>query len=72
MTRAIIADPDLPLKVAAGERKRPCISLNEGCIGRLYTGLPMWCSVNPSIREPELARLTPTADPGRIVAGRPA
>ena len=67
MTRAIIADPDLPLKVAAGERKRPCISLNEGCIGRLYTGLPMWCSVNPSIREPELARLTPTADPGRIV-----
>ena len=67
MTRAIIADPDLPLKVAAGERKRPCISLNEGCIGRLYTGLPMWCSVNPAIREPELARLVPAADPGRIV-----
>ena len=67
MTRAIIADPDLPRKVTAGERKRPCISLNEGCIGRLYTGLPMWCSVNPAIREPELARLTPTADPGRIV-----
>ena len=41
MTRAIIADPDLPRKVAGGERKRPCISLNEGCIGRLYTGLPM-------------------------------
>ena len=30
---AIIADPDLPLKAAAGERKRSCISLNEGCIG---------------------------------------
>ena len=67
MTRAIIADPDLPRKVAAGERKRPCISLNEGCIGRLYTGLPMWCSVNPAIREPELARLVPAAVPGRIV-----
>jgi dimethylglycine catabolism A len=67
MTRAIIADPDLPRKVVAGERKRPCISLNEGCIGRLYTGLPMWCSVNPAIREPELARLVPSADPGRIV-----
>ena len=67
MTRAIIADPDLPLKVMAGERKRPCISLNEGCIGRLYMGLPMWCSVNPAIREPELARLAPAADPGRIV-----
>ena len=67
MTRAIIADPDLPRKVATGERKRPCISLNQGCIGRLYTGLPMWCSVNPAIREPELARLVPAADRGRIV-----
>jgi dimethylglycine catabolism A len=67
MTRAIIAEPDLPTKIAAGARKRPCISLNEGCIGRLYTGLPMWCSVNPTIREPELARLVPAADPGRIV-----
>lgn len=67
MTRAIIADPDLPLKVAAGERKRPCISLNEGCIGRLYTGLPMWCSVNPAIREPELDRPEPATDLGRVV-----
>jgi len=67
MTRAIIADPDLPVKVATGKRKRPCISLNEGCIGRLYTGLPMWCSVNPAIRAPELDRLTPAVDPGRIV-----
>jgi 2,4-dienoyl-CoA reductase-like NADH-dependent reductase (Old Yellow Enzyme family) len=53
-TRALIADPDLPRKSAAGITPRPCISLNEGCIGRLYQGLPMWCSVNPSIREPEL------------------
>ena len=54
MTRAIIADPDLPRKSAAGITPRPCISLNEGCIGRLYQGLPMWCSVNPGVREPEL------------------
>jgi hypothetical protein len=67
MTRAIIADPDLPQKVSAGERKRPCISLNEGCIGRLYLGLPMWCSVNPAIREPELGQLTPASAPRRIV-----
>jgi 2,4-dienoyl-CoA reductase-like NADH-dependent reductase (Old Yellow Enzyme family) len=53
-TRALIADPDLPRKSAAGITPRPCISLNEGCIGRLYQGLPMWCSVNPGIREPEL------------------
>jgi 2,4-dienoyl-CoA reductase-like NADH-dependent reductase (Old Yellow Enzyme family) len=67
MTRAIIADPDLPLKVITGARRRPCISLNEGCIGRLYTGLPMWCSVNPAIREPQLGQLAPAAEPRRIV-----
>ncbi len=67
MTRAIIADPDLPKKIMTGERKRPCISLNEGCIGRLYLGLPMWCSVNPAIREPELAQLTVASTPGRVV-----
>jgi NADPH-dependent 2,4-dienoyl-CoA reductase/sulfur reductase-like enzyme len=67
MTRAIIADPDLPLKIGSGARKRPCISLNEGCIGRLYTGLPMWCSVNPAIREPELGQLAPASEPKRIV-----
>ena len=38
MTRAMIADPDLPLKMCGRRNPRPCISLNEGCIGRLYTG----------------------------------
>jgi dimethylglycine catabolism A len=54
MTRALIADPDLPRTYASGGTPRPCISLNEGCIGRLYQGRPMWCSVNPAIREPEV------------------
>jgi hypothetical protein len=67
MTRAIIADPDLPAKARAGRAARPCIGLNEGCIGRLYTDRPMWCSVNPGIREPDLAELVPAATPGRVV-----
>ncbi len=54
MTRALIADPDLPVKVADGRRHRPCIGLNDGCIGRLYTGMPMYCSVNPAVRHPGL------------------
>jgi 2,4-dienoyl-CoA reductase-like NADH-dependent reductase (Old Yellow Enzyme family)/predicted NAD/FAD-dependent oxidoreductase len=54
MTRALIADPDLPHKLLTGGRPRPCISLNEGCIGRLYSGMPMACSINPGIRTPEL------------------
>jgi 2,4-dienoyl-CoA reductase-like NADH-dependent reductase (Old Yellow Enzyme family) len=67
MTRAIIADPDLPHRLQDRARARPCISINEGCIGRLYSGLPVWCSVNPAIREPRLETATPAAHPGRVV-----
>ena len=67
MTRAIIADPDLPAKARAGRPARPCIGLNEGCIGRLYTDRPMWCSVNPSVRDPQLDDLAPAVTPGRVV-----
>jgi 2,4-dienoyl-CoA reductase-like NADH-dependent reductase (Old Yellow Enzyme family) len=67
MTRAIIADPDLPAKARAGRSARPCIGLNEGCIGRLYTDRPMWCSVNPGIREADLADLAPAAMAERVV-----
>ncbi|WP_077487824.1 FAD-dependent oxidoreductase [Sinomonas mesophila] len=59
MTRAMIADPDLGNKLASGQRIRPCIGINQGCIGRLYNGLPVRCSVNPAIREPQLGTLLP-------------
>ena len=74
MTRALIADPDLPLKAAAGQRPRPCIGLNDGCIGRLYTGKPMFCSVNPAIRDPLLASVERADSAARIVVvgGGPA
>lgn len=73
MTRALIADPDLPRKAARGQHSRPCISLNEGCIGRLYQGRPMWCSVNPAIREADLdtAAGRATTDPVGEPASRP-
>ena len=67
MTRALIADPDLPVKVADGRRHRPCIGLNDGCIGRLYTGMPMYCSVNPAVRHPGLAKVEPAEEPARVV-----
>jgi len=67
MTRAIIADPDLPEKARYGRAQRPCIGLNEGCIGRLYASKPMWCSVNPAVRDPELDELVPAPEPRRVV-----
>jgi 2,4-dienoyl-CoA reductase-like NADH-dependent reductase (Old Yellow Enzyme family) len=69
MTRALIADPDLPRKLLTGGRPRPCISINEGCIGRLYSGMPMECSINPAIRNPELGdgtELNTTSDGGVV------
>lgn len=56
MTRAIIADPDMPRKLLAGRARmiRPCIAINDACIGRAYQGYPMKCAVNPAIASPEL------------------
>lgn len=67
MTRALIADPDLPHKLAAGQRVRPCIGINQGCIGRLYQHYPIVCSVNPAIRDPQLEQVRPVATPRRVV-----
>lgn len=56
MTRAIIADPDLPHKTKEGKlsRIRPCNACTEGCIGRLYGGMPIICTVNPAIADSSL------------------
>ena len=49
MTRAMIADPDLLAKAAAGAADEviPCIGCNQGCIGHYHAGLPIACVVNP-------------------------
>ena len=69
MTRALIADPDLPNKARAGRLDdiRPCIGYNEGCIDRIYTGRGVTCVQNAVIgREldwAELPRAAPAAKP---------
>lgn len=76
MTRSIIADPDLPAKAREGraDRIRPCIAINEGCIGRDYQGYPMLCAVNPAIAWPVLSDRAATPAPKRVVVvgGGPA
>ncbi|MEJ2738616.1 MAG: FAD-dependent oxidoreductase [Dehalococcoidia bacterium] len=46
--RALIADPDWPVKAEKGqlEEIRPCLRCNEGCIGRAFYLKSMSCSVN--------------------------
>jgi len=74
MTRALIADPDLPRRVRAGqaERIRPCIAINEGC-RRVVANKSLACTVNPEVGAPALDT-GPAAEPRRVVVvgGGPA
>jgi len=49
MTRALIADPEMPNKTLAGQLDdiRACIACNQSCIGRAHKGLGISCIQNP-------------------------
>jgi dimethylglycine catabolism A len=76
MTRALIADPDLPAKAKRGDaaRVRPCLALNQECIGRVNLGMPMRCAVNPALGSPAPAGHEEAAARDRlvVVGGGPA
>jgi len=70
MTRALIADPDLPRKAREGRLDdiRTCVGANEGCIDRIYQGKPVTCVQNPATgREVELAEVHAAVKPKRVV-----
>jgi 2,4-dienoyl-CoA reductase-like NADH-dependent reductase (Old Yellow Enzyme family)/thioredoxin reductase len=78
MTRALLADPDLPAKTRAGRPLdvRPCVGCNT-CIGRVVEGevKTAACAVNPEVgHEADWPPLAPVARPRRIVVvgGGPA
>ena len=65
MTRALICDPELPAKAAAGRTDdiRACIGCNQACIGHFHAGYPISCIQFPeSGREREFPRY---GEPGR-------
>lgn len=75
MGRKLLADPDLPNKLAAGrvDDVRPCI-YQYRCIGNITLRVPARCVVNPQTgREHDLA-LTPAASARHVlvVGGGPA
>ena len=77
MTRAQIADPEFANKVREGREDEVthCIRGNQGCIARVFKGLPIACTVNPAAgRERRFGALTPTPMPARwlVVGGGPA
>jgi mycofactocin system FadH/OYE family oxidoreductase 2 len=79
MTRAQIADPEFANKAREGREDEitRCIRGNQGCIGRVFKGLSINCTVNPAAgREARFGAgtLVP-AEPGRrwlVVGGGPA
>jgi mycofactocin system FadH/OYE family oxidoreductase 2 len=77
MTRALIADPELPEKALAGrlEDLRICYGYNSGCIDRIYTGRGITCVQNPEVgHEMEWSETSKAARPRKVVVvgGGPA
>lgn len=75
MTRAILADPDLVLRLETDERSRirPCIAINEGC-RRVVAGHQVACSVNPEVGNGALGEPYASADQARrvlVIGGGP-
>lgn len=79
MTRALISDPLLPAKAAAGrlDEIRACVGCNQACIGHFHAGYPISCIQYPeSGRELTygVRRVAAPADRRRVmvVGGGPA
>jgi 2,4-dienoyl-CoA reductase-like NADH-dependent reductase (Old Yellow Enzyme family) len=74
MTRALIADPDLPRKARAGDPQIiECIGCNQACIGHYHAGEPIGCVVNPRTgRERHLAPVRRDARRVLVVGAGPA
>lgn len=67
MTRALICDPQMPLKAAAGRAEdiRACIGCNQACIHHFHKGLPISC-----IQHPETGRELRFGDHPRAAKAR--
>lgn len=77
MTRALIADPEMPNKAREGRAEdiRACIACNQACIGHFHKGQPISCIQHPVTgRELRFGRLDPASTPKKVmvVGGGPA
>jgi NADPH-dependent 2,4-dienoyl-CoA reductase/sulfur reductase-like enzyme len=66
--RALIADPDFPLKVQEGRRSeiRPCIACNA-CVDLVANAKQARCAVNPEVGREEEWEIVPAATPRRVM-----
>ncbi len=72
MGRALLADPDLPVKAAKGrfDHIAPCIGCGLGCVSAREQGGDTTCLINPSVGREAETRLLPAARAKKVlVAG---
>lgn len=70
MTRALICDPELPRKAAAGDTEhiRACIACNQACIGHFHAGYPISCIQRPETgREIRFGTIRRAPTTGRVI-----
>ena len=70
MTRALIADPEMPRRAAEGrlEDIRACIACNQACIGHFHAGYPISCIQRPETgRERRYGHRAPAAKPRSVL-----
>ena len=67
--RPLLADPDYVNKLRAGrlEEIRPCISCQEGCMGRIQEYSMINCAVNPQAARERAMAYTPACGKKRIL-----
>ena len=67
--RGLLADPYWMQKVEEDkpDRIRPCIGCHDGCLGRIMTGGPLSCAVNPKVGREMAYALKRTHEPKKVM-----
>ena len=67
--RALLADPEWPLKVKEGRLEDicPCIGCHDGCLARIVTGASLSCTVNPATGNEKEYTITPSEKPRAVL-----
>ncbi len=74
--RPLLADPDLPKKLADAQTEaiRPCLGCNDGCLAQPLAGFTASCTVNPGCNRELLDAINASENPKKVVVvgGGPA
>ena len=69
LARPLLADPELPNKIKGGRvaKIRPCLSCQEGCMGRLAKFGSISCAVNPACGREQEYGIEPSREKRKVM-----